>query len=60
MISLKRFILYFTNIFSVGEAPAAEETPAQAKARAHASLKLQMERFSRIWTWLTEVTGYNR
>ncbi|RWR85175.1 DNAJ heat shock N-terminal domain-containing protein [Cinnamomum micranthum f. kanehirae] len=43
-----------------GEAPAAEETPAQAKARAHASFKLQMERFSRIWTWLREVTGYTR
>ncbi|XP_058091873.1 chaperone protein dnaJ C76, chloroplastic-like [Magnolia sinica] len=37
-----------------GQATDVDETPAQAKARTNASMKLQMERFSRIWTWLKE------
>ncbi|KAF9600182.1 hypothetical protein IFM89_005006 [Coptis chinensis] len=29
-----------------------EETPAQTEARARASMKLQVEKISRIWSWL--------
>ncbi|KAF8378256.1 hypothetical protein HHK36_029595 [Tetracentron sinense] len=37
-----------------------EETPAQAKARASASMNLQMEKFSRIWSWVREIYVSNR
>ncbi|KAK9271565.1 hypothetical protein L1049_001926 [Liquidambar formosana] len=38
-------------------ATVEEETPAQAEARASASMKLQMEGFSRIWNWVKEASG---
>ncbi|CAK7328092.1 unnamed protein product [Dovyalis caffra] len=34
-----------------------EETPAQAEARANASLKIKMERFSKIWDSVKEIFG---
>ncbi|KAL5572764.1 hypothetical protein UlMin_022361 [Ulmus minor] len=34
--------------------PVEEETPAQAEARANASKKIKMERFSRLWNWANE------
>ncbi|XP_059641504.1 chaperone protein dnaJ C76, chloroplastic-like [Cornus florida] len=34
-----------------------QETPAQAEARASASMKLKRERFSRIWNWVKEILG---
>ncbi|KAJ6754257.1 CHAPERONE PROTEIN DNAJ C76 CHLOROPLASTIC [Salix purpurea] len=34
-----------------------EETPAQAEARANASLKIKMESFSKIWDSLNEIFG---
>ncbi|KAA8530211.1 hypothetical protein F0562_004920 [Nyssa sinensis] len=34
-----------------------QETPAQAEARAGASMKLKMERFSRFWNWVKEISG---
>ncbi|RVW40313.1 Chaperone protein dnaJ C76, chloroplastic [Vitis vinifera] len=37
-----------------------EETPAQAEARANASMKIKMERLSRIWNWVKEVSGSNK
>ncbi|XP_052195235.1 chaperone protein dnaJ C76, chloroplastic-like [Diospyros lotus] len=41
-----------------GQSSAAErETPAQAEARARASMKLKEERFPRIWTWVREILG---
>ena len=37
-----------------------EETPAQAEARVNASMKIKMERLSRIWNWVKEVSGSNK
>ncbi|KAF5479639.1 hypothetical protein F2P56_000446 [Juglans regia] len=34
-----------------------EETPAQAEARANASMKIKMERISRLWNWVNEILG---
>ncbi|KAG5527220.1 hypothetical protein RHGRI_028203 [Rhododendron griersonianum] len=39
-------------------ATGEEETPAQAEARASASIKLQMEKFSGIWNWVNEFLGH--
>ncbi|PON84240.1 DnaJ domain-containing protein [Trema orientale] len=36
-----------------------EETPAQAEARANASKKIEMERFSRLWNWAREAFRMN-
>ncbi|KAK7293434.1 hypothetical protein RJT34_16299 [Clitoria ternatea] len=38
---------------------AVEETPAQAKARAHANMKIKMESFLKIWNWVKETFGIN-
>ncbi|KAG6659532.1 chaperone protein dnaJ C76, chloroplastic-like [Carya illinoinensis] len=38
-------------------ATADEETPAQAEARANASMKIKMERISRLWNWVNEILG---
>ncbi|KAK6926519.1 hypothetical protein RJ641_008238 [Dillenia turbinata] len=42
------------------KAAVEEETPAQAKARAHATKELQRETFSRILSWMKDITGLNR
>ncbi|KAJ4961546.1 hypothetical protein NE237_021456 [Protea cynaroides] len=34
-----------------------EETTAQVKARARASIKLRMEQLSRLWSWMTDISG---
>ncbi|XP_042965315.1 uncharacterized protein LOC122299255 [Carya illinoinensis] len=39
------------------QATADEETPAQAEARANASMKIKMERISRLWNWVNEILG---
>ncbi|XP_061363605.1 chaperone protein dnaJ C76, chloroplastic-like isoform X2 [Gastrolobium bilobum] len=36
-----------------------DESPAQAEARAHASMKLKMEIFLKIWNWVKETLGIN-
>eukprot|EP00262_Sarcandra_glabra_P005701 TRINITY_DN17475_c3_g1_i1.p1 TRINITY_DN17475_c3_g1~~TRINITY_DN17475_c3_g1_i1.p1 ORF type:complete len:312 (+),score=47.50 TRINITY_DN17475_c3_g1_i1:53-937(+) len=38
-----------------GQSTTADETPAQAEARSRASFELQMERVSRISTWLRDL-----
>ncbi|EOY02473.1 hypothetical protein SCA6_017745 [Theobroma cacao] len=42
-----------------GRVAVDEETPAQAEARANASMKIRMERFSRIWNNLKSFFGSN-
>ncbi|KAG6602425.1 Chaperone protein dnaJ C76, chloroplastic, partial [Cucurbita argyrosperma subsp. sororia] len=37
-----------------------EETPAQAEARANASMKIQMEKIDGIWNWVKQVFGTHR
>ncbi|KAG6725500.1 hypothetical protein I3842_02G035000 [Carya illinoinensis] len=39
------------------QATADEGTPAQAEARANASMKIKMERISRLWNWVNEILG---
>lgn len=43
---------------NIGKASVEQETPAQAEARASASTKLQMEKFSGIWKWVNEILGH--
>ncbi|XP_077220503.1 chaperone protein dnaJ C76, chloroplastic-like [Tasmannia lanceolata] len=43
-----------------GHATVEEETTAQAKARTTASFMLQMEKISRMWTWLREISTSKR
>ncbi|OMO59232.1 hypothetical protein CCACVL1_24977 [Corchorus capsularis] len=42
-----------------GRVKVEEETPAQAEARANASMKIQMERFGRMWNNLKPLFGSN-
>ncbi|XP_057983864.1 chaperone protein dnaJ C76, chloroplastic-like [Malania oleifera] len=37
-----------------------EESPAQAKARENASMQLRMDRFSKLWNWVKEISGPKR
>lgn len=43
-----------------GHTNLEEETPAQAEARANASMILEMERISRFWAWLREISVSKR
>jgi len=43
---------------NIGKGTVEQETPAQAEARASASTKLQMEKFSGIWRWVSEILGH--
>ncbi|XP_019052582.1 PREDICTED: uncharacterized protein LOC104593132, partial [Nelumbo nucifera] len=45
---------------TAAEGIVEEETPAQAEARARASMKLQMESFSRLWSWMRKFSGSGR
>ncbi|KAK7258819.1 hypothetical protein RIF29_24406 [Crotalaria pallida] len=36
-----------------------EETPAQAEARAHASMNIKLESFLKTWKWVKEALGMN-
>lgn len=44
----------------LGHTNLEEETPAQAEARANASMILEMERISRFWAWLREISVSKR
>ncbi|XP_042502733.1 chaperone protein dnaJ C76, chloroplastic-like isoform X2 [Macadamia integrifolia] len=42
------------------QGPADEETTAQVKARAMASIKLKMDQLSRLGSWMRDLFGYSR
>ena len=52
MLSTNRVLL-------AARATREEETPAQAEARANASRKLKMDRFSRFQNWVKEIFSSN-
>ena len=58
-ILLSYTMLSTNRVLLAARATREEETPAQAEARANASRKLKMDRFSRFQNWVKEIFSSN-